>query len=127
MKPLKVFDTLAFRRPLGVDPLSPAQADAALIAQLRGELAAKELQIESLIRDVRTQANMIADFQADIDASEVQAPRRPKYVRTFDDMDAPFAEVALFCAGLRALGKEPVMEWFGHTDGRVWLNVSIEA
>ena len=58
-------NALAFPRPYGAEPLSPAQADASLIAQLRGENAAKDGQIEALIADVRAQANVISDLEAE--------------------------------------------------------------
>ncbi len=120
----EVFASLNFPRPMSMDPLSPAQSDAALIAQLRGDNAAKDAQIEALMADVQTQANIIRDFQADV----VMLEARPtlKLIRTFDDMSASFATVAMLCTGLRGLGKEPIMEWHGDLDGRVWLTVSIE-
>ncbi len=107
----EVFGLLNFPRPVSIDALSPAQADAALVAQLRRENA----QIENLIADVRAQANIIRDIEAE---------HTMRLVVTFEESET-IVTLSRVVAALVNSGHEVVMKFELVADRRA-LNVYVK-
>jgi hypothetical protein len=109
-----------FVMPKGVEEadrvrLSPEPGDASLIQQLRRDLTAKDQTIDALQADVRTQANIIADFQAE---------HALTLAHTFEITDS-IANLSPCVAALVQIGHDVVMR-FELVDDRRALNVYIK-